>query len=189
MSIPAVQGREKALAMFNRFPSLQDSIKVYSVIAMLIYAWSILRLFWELPSWLYYLTVPEIVPLFAYALVTNLLESLLVLAGLNLFFFVLPGKWFHESFVARASLFVSLVLGYLMYFASLFGKEGDYPEGLLLWSPGVLVASFLLSLVLVKITFVKKMLEALADRLTIFLYLIIPLSGISLLMVLIRNIW
>ena len=176
------------MGIFNRFPSLQDNIKVYAVIAAFIYAWSTLWLFWELPSSLYYLTAAEILPVFAYSLATNLFESLLVLAGLNLFCFLLPKSWFHESFVARGFLLVSLGLGYLMYFASLFGKEGNYPKGLLLWSPVVFIVILVFSLVLGRVVFMKNLAEAITDRLTIFLYLTVPLSVFSLLLVIVRNI-
>jgi len=74
----------------TRFPSLQENLQVYAVIVAFLYTWTILWLFWELPSWLNFLTVGEILPIFAYALATNLLESLLVLAGLNLVCFLLP---------------------------------------------------------------------------------------------------
>jgi len=154
----------------------------------LIYAWSILRLFWQLPSWLYYLTIGEIVTVFAYALVTNLFESLLILAGLNLFACLLPKRWFRDSFVSRGLLLVSLGIGYLMYFASLFGKEGDYPEGLLVWSPLAFGLFLGFSLVLDRVPFIRNLAEAIADRLTVFLYLTVPLSVISLLLVLVRNV-
>jgi hypothetical protein len=76
-----------------------------------------------------------------------------------------------------------------MYFASLFGKEGEYPQGLLLWSPVVFVVLVALSFLLGRIAFVKTLAEAITDRLTIFLYLTVPLSVISLFIVIARNAW
>jgi len=177
------------LGLLNRFPSLQDNLKVYAVIAVLVYAWSILWLFWELPSWLYYLTVAEIIPVFAYALATNLFESLLILAALNLLCFILPQTWFHESFVARSFFVVALGLGYLMFFASSFGKEGDYPRVLLSLAPGAFVMFFILGFLVTRIVSLKKITEQIADRLVIFLYLTIPLSMVALLVIVVRNIW
>ena len=168
---------------------MSENIQAYAVVATPLYAWSILWLFWQLPSWLNHLTLGEILPIFAYALATNLLESLLVLAGLNLICFLLPKAWFHDSFVARSFLLVSLSLGYLMVFALSFGKEADYPTGLWLWFPVVLVLFLLLSLILGRVLLVKKLTEAIADRLTIFLYLLAPLSILSLLIVIARNLW
>jgi hypothetical protein len=76
-----------------------------------------------------------------------------------------------------------------MYFASLFGKEGDYSKGLLLWSPVVFVLFFSFSLILDRIFMVKKLAETIAERLIVFLYLTVPLSVISLLLVIARNAW
>ena len=177
----------KRLGFVHRFPGLRDNLQVYAVVAVPVYGWTILWLFWELPSWLNFLAIGEIVPIFAYALTTNLLESVLLLAGLNLFCFVLPKSWFQDSFVASSFLFVLPALGYLMYFASLFRQEADPPAGLLLWSPVVLVACFFVSLFLSRIATVKTLVETVADRLTVFLYLIVPLSLLSLFFVLIRN--
>ena len=178
------------MGLRSRFPTLQDNLRVYAVIVTLIYAWTILWLFWALPSWLYFLTISEILPLFAYALTTNLLESLLILLGLNLLGALLPGKWFRDSFVARSFWLVAFGLGYLMFFASLFRKEEDaFPTQMLQWSLLIFAAIFLVSLLLDRVSWVRRLIEKIADRLTIFLYVTIPLSVIALLVVLIRNAW
>lgn len=177
----------KSLRYVHRFPTLQENIQTYAVVAVPVYTWTILWLFWELPSWLNFLAIDEILPIFAYALTTNLLESVLILAGLNLFCFILPGHWFRDLFVVRSALFILPALACLMYYASLFGKEVDPPASLLLWSPVVLLVFFMLSLFLSRISLVKTLAESLADRLTVFLYLLFPLSLLSLLFVLVRN--
>jgi hypothetical protein len=177
----------KNLGYVHRFPTLQENLQVCAVVAVPIYAWTILWLFWKLPSWLKFLAIDEILPIFAYALTTNLLESVLILAGLNLVCFILPERWFRDSFVPRSFLFVLPGLGYLMYYASLFGKETDPPASFLLWLPAVLVLSFLLSFFLSARPMVKNWIEVIADQLTVFLYLIIPLSLLALILVLGRN--
>jgi hypothetical protein len=177
----------KIFGSIHRFPTLRENIQVYAVVAVPVYAWTILWLFWELPSWLNFLAVDEIVPIFAYALTTNLLESVLILAGLNFFCFLLPAHWFQDSFIVRSFLFLLPALGFLMYYASLFKEEVDPPASLLLWSPVVFVACVFASLLLSRIPTVKNLVESIADRLTIFLYLIVPLSLLALLLVLVRN--
>ena len=179
----------RLLETTSRFPSLQENLRVYAVIVTLVYAWTILWLFWELPSWLHFLTIPEVLPLFAYALTTNLLETGLVLLGLNLLAALLPRRWFRSSFVARSFWLVAFGLGYLMVFASLLGKEEEYPAGMLAWSPLVFGALFLGSLLLDRLPRARLLAELVADRLTIFLYLTIPLSLLSALVVLVRNAW
>jgi hypothetical protein len=179
----------RKLGYRNRFPSWQENVQVYAVIAVLLYGWTILWLFWELPSWLNFLTIGEILPLFAYALATNFLESILVLAGLNLFSFLLPKGWFHNLFVSGSFVLVALGLGYLMVLTSLLGKEAEYPNGLEIWSIVFLALCLPSSLLLGRIPLIRNLAEIIADRLTVFLYLIVPLSLLSLLLVVIRNLW
>lgn len=179
----------KSQVIRNRFPSLQENIQVYAVIAVFLYTWTILRLFWELPSWLKFLTIGELVPLFAYALSTNLLESLLVLAGLNLACFLLPRRWFRMSFIPRSFLLVVFGLGYLIYFVSAFEKEVVHPAGLWFWSLAFYVLLLPFSLFAGRIPGVKNLAELISDRLIIFLYLIIPFSLLSVLFIVSRNIW
>lgn len=177
------------LAIKNRLPSLQENLQVYAVIATFLYTWTILRLFWELPSWLKFLTVGELIPLFAYALSTNLLESLLVLAGLNLVFFLLPRRWLRISFVPGSFLLIVFGFGYLIYFVSAFEKEALHPAGLWFWSLAFYVLLVPFSLIAGRIPGVKNLAELISDRLIVFLYLIVPFSLLSVLFIIFRNIW
>ena len=171
----------------DRLPSLQENIRVYAVIAAFLYSWTILWLFWELPSWLNFLTVGEIVPIFAYGLATDFLESLLALAGLNLLCLLLPRRWLRETFVPRGFLLVALGLSYLMMITYWLGKEAVYPAGLEYWSLLILVLLLPFSLYAGRVPFIRNLTESVADRLTVFLYLLVPLSVISLLYVILRN--
>ena len=177
----------RSFGVRNRFPSLQENLQVYAVIVAFLYTWTILWLFWELPSWLNFLTVSEILPILAYALATNLLESLLVLAGLNLVCFLLPQHWFYTSFVPRSFLLVASGLGYLMVFITLFGKEAERPRGLLIGSLLVFVLLIPGSLVLGRSPIIKNLAGSISDRLTIFVYLLVPLSLLAMLFILLRN--
>jgi hypothetical protein len=179
----------RSFGVRNRFPSLQENLQVYAVIIAFLYTWTILWLFWELPSWLNFLTVGEVLPIFAYALAINFLESLLVLAGLNLVCFLLPRPWFHTSFVPRSFLLVAFGLGYLMVFISLFSKEAEYPSGLLVGSLVIFLLLVPFSLFLGRIPIVKNLAESISDRLTIFVYLLVPLSLVSILFIILRNLW
>jgi hypothetical protein len=178
----------KHFGFAHRFPTLRENLQVYAVVAVPLYAWTILWLFWEVPSWLNFLTLGEILPIFAYALTTNLLESLLILAGLNIFCVVLPKHWFRDLYVARSFLFILPGLSYLMYFASLFRNEVDPPPSLLVWLPVILVLSFAVGVFLSRHLALRNYVERIADRLTVFLYLIVPLSILSFVLVIVRNV-
>jgi hypothetical protein len=174
------------LAIFNRIPKAAQIAAVYAVIVFTIYGWTLLWFFWKYPSWLYFLNIGEILTVLAYSLATNFFESLLVLAAPVALAVVLPKKWFYDVFVARGLALVLPILGYMMYIAFQFESKLDYPTEILNWAPVILGATLLLIFVVGKVGFLHKALEIFADRATIFIYLSIPLSIISILVVAIR---
>jgi len=176
------------LAIFNHLPSFRQITPVYAVCVIMIYTWTTLWFFWSLPSWLFYLNLGEVIVLYAYISVINLLESLLVLCvplGLSV---VLPQKWFRDSFVSRGASLVILGLGYAMFLALQLRTSEAYPGALLkVWSIALAVgAIFLLVFMAGKTPLVKKVIEVIAQQATILLFVYLPISLISLFIVLPR---
>jgi hypothetical protein len=170
--------------MLARLPKLEAIYPVYGVIVTLIYGWSVYRFIWKFPSWLKFLVPGEIVTAAFYTLVSDLFESLLILAVLILFAFVLPGKWMRENFIFRGGLSALSVLGLfigLAYFNVTLEQVSKY----WFWA---LVGFVLLHILFGKIHPLQTGIEKLADAASIFLYLTVPLSMLSLLVVLFRNI-
>ncbi len=157
----------------------------------MVYSWTSLWFLWKLPSWLYFLNVNEIVITLAYSLVTNLLESLAVLCAPIALSVILPKRWFYDLFVARGASLAILGLGYMMFLAFQFPTNESYPSLALKPWAVALVFGLLMFLIYVvgRTSFLRKVVEALADRATIFLYVSIPLSLISLLVVMTRMIF
>jgi cytochrome bd-type quinol oxidase subunit 1 len=104
---------------------------------------------------------------------------------------VLPKKWFRDVFVARGASLAILGLAYMIYLANQFQTKEDYPSiSLKLWSVSLAVGLIMLGTFFAgRISVVRKILEVFSDRATIFLYISIPLSLISLLVVLDRLIF
>ena len=158
------------------------------MITLVIYTWTILWFFWKLPSWLYFLNASEIGIALAYVLVTNFVESLLVLCIPVFLALVLPRKWFLDLFVARGTCLVLFGLGYMIYLAREVQTKVDHPAfsyrllPLAIAAVLILMATFLIS----RIGPIRKILEAFSDRATIFLYVFMPVSVISMLVVLVR---
>ncbi len=179
------------MSIINRLPRLQQIIPVYAVIVMMIYGWTVYWYIWEIPSWIYYLSLADIFRIYAYALSVNLLESLVVLLLPLLICFILPRKWFYESFIARGSTLVILLLGYAMYFSNSFKSisDGSYPQALINWTPAILVAIILLVFAAGKIRIAIRIVEDFSSRAIIFLYILIPASILALLYIVIRNIF
>ena len=176
------------MAIFKRIPAWGQVAPVYSVIVLMVYAWTIVWFFWKLPSWLFFLNTGEIMIVLAYAFATNLVESLAILCAPLAMSMVLPKTWFYDRFVARGAALVISGLGYMMVLANQFKTKDDYPSLTLKgWSLGLAVVLILFIVFLAgRLRLFQKVIEVVADRVIIFLYISVPLSLISLVVVLFR---
>lgn len=160
---------------------------VYATAVAIVYGWSLLHFFWRVSSWLYFSTTGEIAVTLAYLFTVNFIESALAfLAPLGLSL-LLPHRWFADRFVSRGMLLIILGLGYLAWFDWQLQRGAAFPYELAKWTPMMAVPILALVFLLDKIKWLGQILEELGDRLTILLYILIPLSVVSLLTVLIRN--
>ncbi|MGH9786042.1 MAG: hypothetical protein ACRD88_17875, partial [Terriglobia bacterium] len=155
----------------KRLPSRAELAPVYAVIVMMVYSWTILWFYYNLPGWLGFLNFGEVIGIFAYSMTTNFLESLAVLAGIVLCAVILPRRWFSDAFVARGAALAMLVLGLMMYIAKQFETKEYYPAELIRWSPALLAVAFVLVFLLGRVMFLRKAIEFFADRAIIFLYI------------------
>ena len=177
------------MVIFNRLPKLSQIASVYAVIVLVIYIWTILWSFWKLPSWLFFLSIGEILTIYAYSFATNLLESLLILClplGLGV---ILPRKWFLDVFVSRGVIVVLSVLGFAAYILTQFNSREDYPGNVIRSFPLVLLASLVLAFLAGKVKILTRVVDFFSEQATVFLYLSIPLSLIAVSVVLVRVIF
>lgn len=175
----------------DRFPRFDQILPVFAVTAILIYGWTQVRVAQKLPSWLLYLNFTEIVANYAYALVFNFLESCLLMGAILAINALSPKKFFGNLFVARGALFAILEIGYLIYLAIAVGqsKASQFPWEIFNWSAFLLVAFLVLSVILPMAAFIRRAAEEFADRAIIFLYVLIPLSGLALIIVIVNNLF
>ena len=171
----------------NKLPRLAQVYPVYAIIVILTYGWTIYWTLWKLPSWLDFLPLGEIGAIFCYLMATNLMESLLTLLGVTVVSLVLPQKWFRDLFVSRGSVLAASVLIPIMVFEYHFDKPADYYSKF----PMLLLVMFLVACVLVFlagwINIVRKAVEVFAEKAVIFLFISLPVSILSLMVVLVRN--
>ena len=85
----------------DRIPPVAAILSVYAVIAFMVFGWTILNFLWEFSSWIFFLTTGEILTIFAYSMVSDLLESLVILGFLLLVCLILPGHWLRNVFSTR----------------------------------------------------------------------------------------
>ncbi len=176
-------------SILGRFPRWAQIVPVYGVIAFILYAWTLMWFFWKLPGWMFFLGIGNILSALAYALATNLAESLIVLASVVGLAWVLPGRWFRDVFVARGAALGIAGLGYMMFLTYEFRDKMAYPKlDLPSWTvPAALAAIALVVYACGRFGVVRGVLEAIADRATIFVYILVPASLLSVVVILIHS--
>ena len=173
--------------MSKRFPSLSDILPVFAIIAALFYGWTMLVFLWKLPGWLFFLSLGEIAILFAFELTTNLVESLAVLALILLVTALLPSRILKDHFPSRGGAVALAVVGTMILLLHLavtkrIGLASSWP----IWTLVIGILSASLAWVASRFGMAGRFLAGLGDRLTVFLFILLPLSVISLAVVLVR---
>jgi len=177
------------LSITSKIPRLEEIAPVYAVIVMFVYPWTLTRYLWRLPSWILVASAGDLAAIFAYMLVVNLLESFLVLLAPLALSVILPRRWFYDHFKTKSVALVLFGFGFLIFLNTNLDVNSPFPLTIVRSIPVVAVAIVALVFLVDQVGFIRRGLVELADRLTVFLYISIPLSAISLLVVLIRNIF
>lgn len=172
----------------KRLPPFQTILPVYAIISFMVYGWTILVYFRYLHYWLAFLNLGEISAIFCYSMLADLVESLIIITFLLAICFILPPRFFRDMFVLRGTLFVIFVLLSISLFIILFPDLNAYSGVALPWLFATLVGAVFFVVFVTKIHFVVRAITWLSDSTIIFLYVLIPVTALSLLIVLIRNI-
>ena len=184
------KNQEKA-GMSKRLPHVNEIISVFAVISAMTYGWTLLAFLWKLPSWLDYLTYGEILTVYSYSLLTNFMESIFVLALILLLCVILPARFLRDVFTLRGTIFAISLLGTMMFVLSFYSDDNPaLMESLPVWLVILVLSSLfmvLLDMLSRNVRSVASALLWLSDRLTIFLYVNLPLSLLALIVVTIRN--
>lgn len=174
----------------EKIPSLQLLAPVYGVIVLFVYSWTILWFFWKLNGWLVYLNLGEIGIVLAYSMSINLLESLVVLIFPVILSILLPAKWYFDQFVARSTALLIPALSFLIFSAYQFEGRSKFHQSLIVKSA---IPTFIIMLIIVLSTGkwggVRRIFEITADRASVFIYISLPLSLVSLVIVIARNLF
>jgi len=177
-----------------KIPLRKEILAVFSTAVFISFSWSIYRMFFQVPSWVFYLTLNDILWISAYVVGFALLESALLLGFMLLLSILFPQKHFMSKFVAQSTLILLvLTIGALLYQQNI---------GMLKWWGWlellIFILAFIASLTLLIISFsflfdrlarLKGLIEAIADRLTVFSLIYIPLGVLGLIVMLFRNLF
>lgn len=178
-------------SVLERFPDRQSMLRMYGVAVFLTYGWTLLVSFWKLPSWLYFLRLSEIFAVYAYSFLVNFTESVLLGCAFLFMGAVLPVRWWRDNFVSRSVvamlvLFASILLGLRTY--SFDESRAAFVESQPSWWAWSIGIAILTGWLLSGLGWLRRGVEDFAERTIVFLYMYLPLTVISLLVIVFRNI-
>ena len=173
----------------KRLPPGREVLMVFAVCLFPVFGWSLIWFFQNVPGWLPYLGIWDILSILAYALAFGLVESAVVLLFVLLLAAVMPRRWLRTQFAVQGSV---LVLG-ATFWAVIF--QFIFEAVILFWSPvefvlwfGLALVSVVLGCVLARRSVrVGRAISGLAERLTVFVYLYVPLGVAGMVVVAARN--
>jgi hypothetical protein len=177
-----------------KLPSRREALAVFAVIVFIVYSWAMYRTFWWVPSWLEYLSIWSILIIIAYVMAFALFESLAMMGLMVLLSLILPRRAFKDQFIVQGSA-LSVVLGLGAFLLQrdvgvIYQLELEqtflYPALILV---GVILMVYFSSFVFRKMPALSRLALVVAERMTVFVYLYVPLGLIGLLVVVLRNLW
>lgn len=178
------------MATFRRlFPSRRHLALAFAVCAFPVYTWSIYQFIEQVPGWLYYLSVWDVLNIFAYTQLFALAESALLLLGLTLIAALLPARLFRANFVAIGTALVVLTAGWAIAAQYNDGILRTLPMRLLaVWAVIYAVSILVFYALVQRYDRLSKALTGFAERLLVLLYVYVPVSLVSLGIVIMRNV-
>jgi hypothetical protein len=176
-------------SFLSRFPNRQNVINSFATAAFLVYGWTLYSSFFKAPSWINYLRPSEIVSVYAYSFVTNFFECIFLILILLVVNFVLSGNLWKDKFLSASVVMLIISIGsalvHLHRYENPTLRESFLGSQPLWWGITFSVA-FLLSFIVVRLSWLSTLLENLAERFSVFLYIYIPLTILSFIIVLFR---
>jgi hypothetical protein len=173
--------------LLKKIPKIDYIIAVYAVIAAITFTWSMIQFFWNLPSWFYFSSVGEIFVIFTYMMTFNLIEGLLVLFFIIVLFTLMPSIFVSGQFITKAVLVILTGFGFLIYRNLYFPTKALSGLTTFQW---VLILGLQFLILIVpfnKFPAFCGVVENLADRFIVFIYITVSLSILSVIVVLTRN--
>ncbi len=151
-------------------------------------------MFWYVPSWLEYLSVWKVLTIVAYVLAFALVESLTMSGFVLLFSLFFPGQIFKANYIALGSSLAGLI----SLAAILIQRKINLVYRLTLRQLAVYPLAFLLGMALFvlvlswlfwRFPILVRIVNSIAERMTLFAYLYVSLGLVGMLVVIGRNLF
>jgi len=175
--------------LLSRLPARQHIVNVFATAAFIVYGWTIYASFWKIPSWMFYLKLDEIFSVYAYSFLVNFVESALLTAGLVFLGFFLSDNLWKDGFLSASVITLAISVGSALLHMRLYENPNQrvgFIDSQLRWWGMTILITFVASFVFARVPWLRRVSENLADRFVVFLYIYIPLTMLSLGLVIFR---
>ncbi len=169
--------------IYKRLPKKNDITNVYAVIVFMVYAWAIVLIFNKLPGYIKFMTLGEVMAVFCYIFFISMVESSIIMGILLLICVILPPQWLKKEFSVRGTTAAFVFLISLMIYWLVLS-----PEYLIFSTLLAIMSAVIAPIMVSRLTLLRTIVFWISSRLTIFLFIYIPLSVLSLLVIILRNI-
>jgi hypothetical protein len=180
------------LAIFKkRLPPKRDIVLVFAACAVPVYSWSIVAFLERMPGWLLFLSLWDLMGAFAYTQAFAFLESAAVLLALILLSVILPARFLRDRFIAQGGMIVFLTVAWAVALRYARGNASVAfwsLKTLLLWLVLYSVSVGVPCLLINRYGRLEHIIDALVERLTVLLYFYVPITLLSIVVVILRNI-
>ena len=175
------------LNILKRFPAQKDFVPVLAVGVTILFSWAIISSAQDvITNWSLYFNVVDILSLYAYILVSALIESCILISALLIISLILPPKLFLDRFLLRGTILTVTFLGSIMYLYSQTLTSGIL-ERITTWFWFFMITTLIFLVLGESIQVIARFFELIADRCMIFLYIYLPASLISIFILILRN--
>lgn len=175
-----------------RLPDKRSVLSVYATAVFFVYSWTLFASFWKVPSWLFFLNIKEILSVYAYSFVIDFAESLTLFFLVLLVGMLLPRRWWNAQFTVMGVVWiVVLIVSIMIRLYTNRTPDGwdEFVHNQWAWWGPTMLLGLILSFVFSYASWLRKGLENIADRLIVFLYLYLPLTALSVIVVLARTVF
>ena len=178
-------------AIGKRIPDRIQVFPVFSMIVFFVFTWALYSVSYQVPSWLGYLSIWNVVTLVIYVLAFALFESAIVLGFVLLLCLVVPARLFKEIFIAQGSAIVvaisvaALVIQYnirVLYYLGFWQSI----VSILLFLVILAGMVWLFASLIWRFERLRRLLEALANRMIVFGYVYLACGLVSVVVVVVR---
>lgn len=177
------------MAIFkDRLPSGPQLLSVFVVCVFLTHVWSIYNVLQEVPAWILYLNIWELLGGIAYTQLFALVDSLLLIAGIVALGFILPRRWFLDRFVAQGSL-TALIITSWAVLAHTQGGAGNMwsVNGLLFGIVAIALAIAAGSILIRRYKKLESAFTVIGERLLVLAFVYLAVDVASIFIVVARN--